>query len=126
MLMVALSDSTNPNRVNVVATDVRALIDTGADVCYIDNQLAEMFRLKQRGTVSTFTGTGSAVNPRYECQVLLPDDSKPTLLHTIMVGADLQSNGFEHRLLIGMEGLQHFEMKMRRSSGRFSLEWVSL
>jgi hypothetical protein len=125
MLTVSLSDSIEPNKMNIVATELLALVDTGADACYIDIQLAQQFHLKQYGTLSSFSAAGQVDVPRYEGQIILADNIRPTILHMIMVGADLQRNGFRHRFLIGMEGLQSFEMILRRRSERFSLEWVS-
>jgi predicted aspartyl protease len=121
MLKVSLSDSTVPTIVNIIATDLLALVDTGADVCYIDTSLATQHNMQSRNTLSAISSGGSTNASVYIGQIILEGR---TNLQMAMVGIDLRARGFRHRFLIGMEALRYFEMTMRRQSGSFSLLWV--
>jgi len=122
MLTVSLSDSTDHSKINIVATDLLALADTGADVCYVDIALAERFNLKRAGNNTSFSAAGSVNVPVYLGAIILQDNTK---LYMAMVGSDLQKNGFRHQFLIGMEGLRYFKIVMKRSSEEFSLLWAA-
>jgi predicted aspartyl protease len=120
MLRASLSNSVDPAKVNIVATDLLALVDTGADACFIDDRLAQQFGLPVRRQIEIVTGTGKATASVYRGQIVLQDDTK---LSMAMVGSNFEQNGFRHRLLIGMEGLRFFELRMHRPSHQFSLQW---
>lgn len=105
--------------------DVVALIDTGADVCYIDNELAKKTGLVPVDRLKAFTGTGSKESLLFKCVFLIKDQPKDNRLVMATVGADLASNGMNHRILLGMEALRHFDLRISRSKQAIEMTWVT-
>ena len=106
-------------------SDVLALIDTGADVCYIDNELAKKIGLVPVNRLKAFTGTGSKESLLFKCTFLINDQPKDSRLTMATVGADLASNGMNHRVLLGMEALGHFDLRISRSKQLVELAWAT-
>jgi hypothetical protein len=108
----------------ILANDVLALIDTGSDVCYIDNELAKKSGLLPKGSSTTSTGTGSKENPVYACVFLIKDRPTNAVLRMATPGMDLSSNGMNHRILLGMEALRNFDLRISQSQQLVELNWA--
>jgi hypothetical protein len=108
----------------ILANDVLALIDTGSDVCYIDNELAKKSGLLPKGSTTTSTGTGSKENPVYACVFLIKDRPTNAVLRMATPGMDLSSNGMNHRILLGMEALRNFDLRISQSQQLVELNWA--
>jgi Aspartyl protease len=108
----------------ILANDVLALIDTGSDVCYIDNELAKKSGLLPKGSTTTSTGTGSKENPVYACVFLIKDRPTNAVLRMATPGMDLSSNGLNHRILLGMEALRNFDLRISQSQQLVELNWA--
>jgi hypothetical protein len=108
----------------ILANDVLALIDTGSDVCYIDNELAKKSGLLPKGSTMTSTGTGSKENPVYGCVFLIKDRPTNAILRMATPGMDLASNGLNHRILLGMEALRNFDLRISQSQQLVELNWA--
>jgi predicted aspartyl protease len=120
MLLVSLGNGLDPGIKLIVETGVLALADTGADVCYIDIELAQRLKLLELGSSKNYSAAGVVTSPIFGGQIVLSDGS---MLQMAMVGSYMQKNGFRHRVLLGMEALHHFRMVVTRKTDKFSLAW---
>ncbi len=121
MLKVGLSNSVYPNPIKVLAADILAVIDTGADACYIDSTLAEQHNLEEVGSLYTHGGGHARLAKAYRALILLDGNIQ---LDMIMPSQDFQTAQVPHRFLIGMEALRCFDLSICRAQGRVRLEWV--
>jgi hypothetical protein len=120
MLKVGFSDSLDPNRRHIVANDIVASVDTGAEMCAIDDSFARSSRLSPdpNDVLKTHTATGVATLPVYRGQVII--DSKTIQLR--FVGADFA--GAVHKITLGMDALRFFDLHLSRRVGTVSLQFV--
>lgn len=120
MLKVGFSDSLDPNRRHVVAKDITASVDTGAETCAIDDSFAKSLRLSRDpdDAIKTHTATGVAILPMYRGQVIV--DSKTIQLR--FVAAHFE--GAVHKITLGMDALRFFDLHLSRQTGTVSLRFL--
>jgi hypothetical protein len=113
-------DVTKPGEVPVAgATDIQALVDTGARESCIDNLLATTLGLPvvDRRPISGVHGPGMA--NMYLAQIRVP--LLGVTIYGVFAGADLQAGGQMHKALLGRAFLQHFTMIYEGRTGTVTI-----
>ncbi len=124
MVRVSLSDATdaiNDDTEHVVDDDVLALIDTGADLCRIDEHIVEKYPLKRVGTTETASPTGKAVFKVYLVQIIL--DGRRLIMYCPAVPLR-RHEGAIYDLLLGMDAIRHFDLSVCRARVSVTLSWI--
>ena len=119
MLKIDFSDSLDPSIYHVVARDIIAAIDTGAEFCVIDIGLATTFGLKKFESLKTHTAIGNAELFAYRGQIIVDSLYK---MQVRFVGADL--SGAVHQIVLGMDALRWFDIRISKKTGTVLLQWV--
>ena len=94
---------------------VRALVDTGATECCIDNLLASQLRLPIVDRRAISGVHGSQLTNMYLAQVHIP--TLNSTVHGAFAGVDLRAGGQMHSALIGRTFLQNFKMTYEGKTG---------
>jgi len=121
MVEVSFSDSRYPALPNVVATNLTALIDTGADFCRIDTELAKRTRLTAHNKLPSISAGGTNIVDVFRGQIILGDG---TILDVDLCEAPLRSAGCQYDFLLGMEALRFFDLTISRKENRITLQFV--
>lgn len=117
---VSISGSKNPN---VPQLKLVALVDTGADMCAIDEEVANRLKLapiKQRDERGGFGGRTTDV---YDLQIILPNENLngETRFQVETVSAPLKAQGFLCDFVLGEDVIQHFELHLNHSRNEWTL-----
>jgi Retroviral aspartyl protease len=121
---VSVSNATAPNLPNIIQSKLVALVDTGADMCCIDETLANSLptltpirQLPQRGA------TGARLSNLYYLQIIVPSDNVEgsTIFEVRCLSSPLKAQGFLCDLLLGEDVIQHFELHLNRLRNDWSL-----
>jgi len=120
----SISDSKDPNVVNVIKSNLIALVDTGADMCAIDedlaNHLTTLIPIRQ---VNERGATGGRVANVYYLQIIVPNEniSGKDRFQVECVSSPLKGQGLFCDLLLGEDVIQHFELHLNRSHNEWTL-----
>ena len=109
----SISDSKDPNVVNVIQRDLFALVDTGADMCALDQDIAGRLKLIPIKQTNDRGGFGGRMTNVYNLQIVLPTESLngETRFQIECVAAPLKSQGFLCDFVLGEDVIQHFELR---------------
>jgi hypothetical protein len=123
MIKFSLSSAILPEDEHIVARDLVALIDTGSDLCRIDNRLAETYHLFPAGAIIKARNEGKDyVSQSFVCQVILEDSTK---LHLICAALNLRGDGgAAFDFLFGMDAIRRFDLSVVRSEERVTLRYL--
>jgi hypothetical protein len=109
---VSVSDSTDPNRPNIIENNLVALIDTGSDYCRIDaNLAAKHSSLTQIGTMNALGATGPGAEKIFSLQIIFGQ----VRFQSACATAVLRSGGSLFDLLLGMDAIRFFDLNIVRS-----------
>lgn len=89
----SISDSKDPNVVTVIQRDLLVLVDTGADMCALDEDIAGRLKLIPIKQTNDRGGFGGRMTNVYNLQIILP----------------------------GEDVIQHFELRLNRSRDEWTL-----
>ncbi|MBI4923211.1 MAG: retroviral-like aspartic protease family protein [Devosia nanyangense] len=104
---------------NLAAVGVPALIDTGATISFIDDDLAKALDLPIVDK-KTFGGIGGA----HEANMYLAQIHIPDLTHTLygeFGGVKLAAGGQQHRALLGRMFLRRFDLRYNGGTGEVEI-----
>jgi hypothetical protein len=121
---VSISNSTGPRTPNVIQSKLVALVDTGADMCCIDETLANSLPMLIPVRKATQRGaTGPRLTNVYFLQVIVPSDGAEgsTIFEVQCLSSPLKSQGMNCDLLLGEDVIQHFELHLNRSRNEWRL-----
>ena len=123
MIKFSLSSAILPEDEHIVARDLVALIDTGSDLCRIDEKLAEAHNLyRTRSLVKSKNEGHDYINRSFACQVILEDSTK---LHLICAAFNLRGEGgAAFDFLFGMDAIRHFDLSVVRSEEKVTLRYL--
>lgn len=121
MIRVSISDATSNDREHILDDDIVALIDTGADLCRIDETLIAKYKTFQSlGTTTSSSPTGSLTTNVYLVQIIIDGH------RLLMQCPEAPLNRFEgafYGLLLGMDAIQYFDLSVNRASPLVTLSW---
>jgi predicted aspartyl protease len=122
MVLLSLGDVSNPNTPNIVEKNIAALIDTGSEICLIDEGLIQRhpsFTFMHDRVVS---GAGGAVKVKTYLADIIVDGH---VLSPHECGAfPLKDSGCLHEAVFGMSALRLFVLSVNRSTDRVTLSWA--
>jgi predicted aspartyl protease len=98
---------------------VKALVDTGASECCIDQLLAANLNLPVVDRRAISGSNGAHMTNMYMAQIHLP--ALAITHYGVFAGVDLRAGGQLHEALIGRSLLQHFHMSYVGSTGAVTL-----
>ncbi|WP_225806685.1 pepsin/retropepsin-like aspartic protease family protein [Pseudomonas fulva] len=107
------------------AIDALALIDTGADLLYIDEDFASQhgFATNESATVSGATSTQQQAV--YPALFKLCDDTGHSTQGALFTSAPLRQNGRKYDLILGMQLLSNGILVMDFDSNTFRFEFTT-
>jgi predicted aspartyl protease len=123
MIKFSLSRAILPEDEHIVARDLVALIDTGSDLCRIDEQVAEKHNLyRTRSLVKARNEGRDYTNETFLCQIIFDDFTK---LHLICAAFKLRGEGgAAFDFLLGMDAIRHFDLSVVRSEEKVTLRYL--
>jgi hypothetical protein len=123
MIKFSLSNAILPEDEHIVARDLVALIDTGSDLCRIDERLAETHNLyRTRSIIKSRNEGRDYTNSSFACQIILEDSTK---LHLICAAFNLRGDGgAAFDFLFGMDAIRHFDLSVVRSEEKVTLRYL--
>jgi hypothetical protein len=101
-------------------TDVSALVDTGASISCIDDELAKNLNLPQIDELPFAGCLGTQVAKIYLAQIYIP--SLDFTIYGRFAGVHLKAGGQLHRTLLGRSFLHRFEMYYNGKTGDVTLK----
>jgi predicted aspartyl protease len=104
----------------LAATQLWALVDTGAGECCIDTDLAKKLALPVVDRRKIAGAGGLKEVDVYMAHIHVP--SLQFTMYGVFAGVDLQAGGQRHFALIGRTFLRHFTMVYEGTTGTVSLE----
>jgi len=96
----------------------RALIDTGASICAVDDSVITSLGVQPVGVADVRTPTGSAQQNQYPVTFIFPGTNLPTLNIQAAIGSALSSQGFI--ALIGRDALGSVVFTYNGTGGFFT------
>lgn len=96
-----------------------ALIDTGASITAVDQQVLGGLGLTPTGVTQVATPGGVVQQPLYACNISFPGTPIPTLPFNVVIGSSLAALGFV--ALIGRDVLRHFQIVYNGIEGIWTL-----
>lgn len=96
-----------------------ALIDTGASITGVDQQVLGALGLAPTGVTQVATPGGVVSQPLYACNISFPGTLIGTLKFNVVIGSSLAALGFS--ALIGRDVLRHFQMVYNGVEGMWTL-----
>jgi hypothetical protein len=121
MIRVSLSDTIHNETQHIVDDDVLALIDTGSDLCRIDEEMANKYSFKTIGITQTVTPTGRGIFKVYLVQMIL--DGHSLLLYCPAVPLR-RYEGAIYDMLLGMDVIRYFDLTVSREQSLVTLSWI--
>jgi hypothetical protein len=121
MIRVSLSNATNNEAEHIVDDDVLALIDTGSDLCRIDDEMVNKYQFKPIGTTQTVTPTGRGAFKVYLVQMIL--DRHRLMLYCPAVPLR-RYEGAIYDILLGMDAIRYFDLTVSRVQSLVTLSWI--
>ena len=100
-------------------TGVKALVDTGASECCIDQILAANLKLPIVDQRTISGSKGAHMTNMYMAQLVIP--GLQVWHYGVFAGVDLKAGGQIHEALIGRSLLQHFHMSYTGNTGAVTL-----
>jgi Retroviral aspartyl protease len=122
---VSISDATSPILINIIEKDLVALIDTGADLCLIDEDLAKrlstLYQISSNSPTHGATGAGKAT--KYYLQIIVPSEGlhQTTLFQVQCVSSPLRQQGLLCDLSLGEDVIHNYELHLNRSQNSWTL-----
>ena len=107
-------DPAVPSTVNLPADPILALIDTGADIACIDDDLAKKLGLPVVDRATCSGAGGSREANVYAAQIVLPDGY---VIHGRFAGVKLQAGGQSYQVLLGRSNFVHYTIIYDGPSG---------
>jgi hypothetical protein len=102
------------------ARDVVALLDTGSTHCAIDRTLIELGRLPTFGKRTTMVVDRSTTDVDiYSCGIFTAPDM--SIFVGTFIGVDFKGRGYPYTLLLGMEFLRYYEMRIDPRKRRINI-----
>ena len=102
--------------------DVQALIDTGAQECFIDSELASQLNLPVVDRRAVAGTQGRHDVDFYLAQIFVPDLA--FTVEGLFGGAHLHKGGVTYEVLMGRTFLEHFSLFYNGRTGRVTLTWL--
>ena len=96
-----------------------ALIDTGASITAVDQQVLAGLGLTPTDLTQVATPGGVAQQPMYSCNISFPGTPIPTLSFNVVIGSNLAPLGFS--VLIGRDVLRFFQIVYNGVEGMWTL-----
>lgn len=95
------------------------LIDTGASISAVDEQVLQGLGLSPTGVIQVVTPSGSAQQPQYDCEISFPGTPIPTLPFNSVAGSQLSGLGYS--ALLGPDVLRYFQLVYNGFEGMWTL-----
>ena len=121
MIRISLSDATHNGTEHIVDNDVLALIDTGSDLCRIDEEMINKYSFEPVGTTQTVTPTGRGTFKVYLVQIVL--DGHRLILYCPAVPLR-RYEGAIYDMLLGMDVIRYFDLTVSRAQSLVTLSWI--
>jgi hypothetical protein len=124
MVTVGLAKDQLNSSANLLTSSLTAMIDTGAQDCAIDPEIAERFKLpvKRQETIVGLGATGSIVGKVYIAQIYFPETRS---LHEVeLYELPLHSSGWVFDIILGWTLLSLFELTLSRRRDQVRLEML--
>jgi hypothetical protein len=124
MVTVGLGKDQVGSSANLLTSDLTAIIDTGAQDCAIDPEIAERFKLpvKRQEDIVGLGATGSIVGKVYNAQIYFPETRS---LHEVeLYELPLRSRGWVFDIILGWTLLSLFELTLSRPRDLVRLEML--
>jgi aspartyl protease len=124
IVTVGLAKGQVGSSANLLSSDLTAIIDTGAQDCAIDPEIAERFqlRVKRPETIIGMGATGSTAGKVYDAQLYFSETGS---LHEVdLYGVQLRSRGWSFDIIIGWSLLNLFELRFSRPQNLVKLEMI--
>jgi hypothetical protein len=120
---VSISDSKNPNSLNAGQRKLIAIVDTGADMCAIDDEIANQLSLVAIRQSDERGGYGGRMTNVYDLRIILPNENLngETHFQVETLSAPLKAQGFLCDFVLGEDVIQHFELHLNRSLDEWTL-----
>ncbi len=124
-VVIHISGRVSKVRQNPDIEYVQALIDTGSDGCIIDKKTAAALSLAPLNTTTLTTAAGQVNANVYSVQITFANDTdSTTMLNLVVAELDMEGTGMQHRFVLGMSAIRHFDLVVRRSANIVSLTWA--
>lgn len=107
------------------AIDALALIDTGADLMYIDEDFAVQHGFETNETATVSGATGTRQQAAYPALFKLCDDTKHYTQAALFTSSPLRKNGRKFDLILGMQLLSNGVLIMDFDSHTYRFEFTT-
>lgn len=96
-----------------------ALIDTGASITAVEQNILVGLGLSPTGVTQIATPGGQAQQPTYACELSFPGTPIPALPFSLVIGSPIQLLGYT--VLVGRDVLRYFQLVYNGAEGFWTL-----